>query len=472
MKQIAGLSPVLFHLTGIDDAANILRSKRFELKPSDGTQAEEEIRQSYYLSTARSPNSAYIAKGLWSFSVVLELDGAKLAQKYKGSAIDYWGPKYYKDDNGVPERKRHDRFEAEDRVFAPTPFIPSIPYIRAIYGMIGKHPSTKIQQEQYDLRKLCLLNKIPLYFFNETKDLLQRNKAKAVAFKPAKPGPDPDAYVYPREALEQQALDPRRATEDLACWYALWMIPKKSGVESYKQLDALGNKRIVKLYERLRYSDAISGLMADMHNAKSVAYDRPDKAREHLDQLVRMLRTELMTPKEFIRRLQDKWYPQADSHKNYASLSGDTGVYVSVALTKVSEQVLKDWLKEHVLNDWSFTNEGDLHCTVMYSKTPASNWVQQTRVTRARALGFDLFGPDNNTLVVRLWSPELAERNAAWRSYGCVPTYPDYKPHITVSFKTEVPENASALIEAYNAKLRIKPLYLEFDPEVAEDLKD
>lgn len=479
MKQIAGLSPVLFHRTGTRAAANIMRTDRFELKPSEGTEAEQKFSQSYYLSTARSPNSAYIMKGASSQSVVFELDGVKLAQKFKGSAIDYWGPDYYKYGDATGNHDlRSERFEAEDRIYSKDKFLPASKYIKAVYAMakVGTERNHSTLASLYDLKKFCMLRKVPIYFFDDHKALIQRNKNKAVPFKPEKPGPDPDAYVHPREHLEYEAKNPRRKTDYLSMWYALYKIPKKPGVESYLQLKSIGNERLLTIYRRLQYSDAIQSFSADLHNAKSTAYGTPSKEREHLDNLIDVMRKERQTPKQWLDALKNKWYPLypdgSSSQKNYASLSGNSGVYVSVALTKASEDLLKNWLQEHVLNDWTFTNEGNLHCTIMYSLAPAYNWVQQTRVTRARALGFDLFGPDNNTLVVRLWSPELSERNAAWRSYGCVPTYPDYKPHITISFKTEIPDNAKDLIAAYNDKLRSKPLYLEFDPEVAEDLED
>ena len=322
-KSTAGLSPILFHRTGVRQAANILKSNRFELKPSEGTNTEEKLSgASYYLSTARSPNSAYIRGGFSSQSVVIELDGVKLGAKYKGKAVDYWGPGFYK--NGDQDT-RHERFEAEDRVYSPKQFMPAVPYIRAIYLVAPKdgESNKKYLTSIYELRRACLLKKIPIWFFTDFKDVVLRNTKKAIPYKPVGPNSlpdDPNEYVYPRETLEWNATHTGRDEDSLAMWYTLYKLPKKAGVDSYDQLKAMNNKRLLDTYSRLRYDDAINGFEADLHNAKSTQYESNRKEREHLDQLVQVMRKERKTPKQFLDMLRDKWYPRNKSMSSITPL--------------------------------------------------------------------------------------------------------------------------------------------------------
>lgn len=308
----AGLSPVLFHRTNVRAASNIMKMDRFELKPSEGTDTEQQFGQSYYLSTARSPNSAYIKNGVSSQAVVFELDGVKLSQRYKGKAVDYWGPSFYRytDVDGTTDQ-RPNKFEAEDRVLSKDKFLPASRYIRAVYAMVPLGATNvNVLSNIYNLKKFCLLRKVKIYYFADFTDLLRRDLRKAVQYKPSKPGADKDAYVYPRESLEYKALNPRRKTDSLAMWYALYKLPKKPNTDSYTQVKALGNKRLLDTLSRLNYNDAYAGLSADMHNAKSTAYGDDSKEREHLDKLVDAMRKERQTPEQWLKALREKWYPR------------------------------------------------------------------------------------------------------------------------------------------------------------------
>ena len=74
MKTILSMSatPVVFHITNQGRAAAILLSDRFELKPSDGTAAEEDIsRGTYYLSTTRSKLGAFTKRTIHTNSAII-----------------------------------------------------------------------------------------------------------------------------------------------------------------------------------------------------------------------------------------------------------------------------------------------------------------------------------------------------------------------------------------------------------------
>lgn len=111
-KQILqeGLSDVLWHKTGINNAIRILTTDTFKLSTSLGTSADQTGNRAFFFSTARSPQSSFFK--LNNNFVVLKLDGRKLGYNYKGTPVGYWGDK-------SPERN-----EMEDRIVHTKPVIP------------------------------------------------------------------------------------------------------------------------------------------------------------------------------------------------------------------------------------------------------------------------------------------------------------------------------------------------------------
>ncbi len=298
MKISLSLTSVLYHITGISKAANIAVSNRFELKASDGTEAELLTgKASYYLSTARHKLASYTRKSLYSYSVIFVLNGTKLAQKYKSEPVDYWAGFY---DANQPDSR--DRMEAEDRIYSKTPFItPSSRYITEIHAQINDKRNKLIQ-----LKRFAIKNKIPIWFYDSNETMILLDKKKSVPFEPLKMEPQeirvPSEYEYRR-----------KNTNEIAGWLQLYeqkpnllTEPGKTWIDKSKFL----SKQATSAYKNLEYmynGDPVRQLNAGMNNEKGTAYGSLTRGREDLDRLVGILRAKRWTVKEFCQHLYDTW---------------------------------------------------------------------------------------------------------------------------------------------------------------------
>lgn len=301
MKITAG-TDILYHKTTISAVASIITSNKFQLKPSEGTAAEEGLSKGmYYLSTSRSRTGSYIKDNLTSFSAIFVLDGQRLGQRYKVIPVDYWDTNKGDVNDKLLRRTLH--YETEDRVLSKQSSIPARPYIKAIHCGIG---SEKHNYQLFQIHKWCLQHKIPFFIYSNNRDLMLMNTRKAihVDYKTTQPEiKKPTEYDYMRYKRDFR-------NGYLMRWLKLWMYPLKPDPEGYygAQATALG-KDVRGAYDRLSYSDTYQGFNADLHNAKSTPYGYVTRDRETLDKLVAIMRKEKITPKEFIQRLRDKWYP-------------------------------------------------------------------------------------------------------------------------------------------------------------------
>ena len=300
--SLSGGTDILYHITGIGAAAKIVKSDQFHLKPNEGTDAEAMLsKAAYYLSTTRTRVGSYSRQSIYSYSVVFVLDGRKIGQTYRITPVDYWetlkDAEPYNTDNAYV--KRRDRNESEDRVLASKPTIPAFKYIKEIHAGINDK-----KHLLFALKKAALLHKIPIWFYENTKDLLMLDKRKAVQVK------------FDKSALQQQESLPReyeykyRLRENsIKPWLKLWYARVPEGKDTWKVAKELGDKAY-NVYRRIEYSDALQGFNADLHNAKGIQPDHISKEREMLDKLVGIMREQKLTPAQFITALREKYYPR------------------------------------------------------------------------------------------------------------------------------------------------------------------
>lgn len=300
-------SDILYHLTTLSAAAKIVAQDKFHLKPSEGTQAEEELSKgAYYLSTTRSKTGSYTVQHVWSSSVIFVLDGRKLGQSYKIAPVDYWATldknnaQPYHTDNAY--HLRRDRYESEDRVFSRKPTIPAFKYIKEIHCHVNDKKNL-----MFALKKAALLHGIPIWFYDDKEPLMLLNKKKAVPVK------------FDRSMLKQERQEPRAydfkyrmRQNSIRPWLELWFAKIRPDQDPFFVAKQLGDKAYT-VYQRIRYSDAINGFSADLHNAKGAKAGDVSKEREMLDKLVGIMRKEHLTPKQFIDKLNDKYYPRSKS---------------------------------------------------------------------------------------------------------------------------------------------------------------
>ena len=156
-----GISPTLFHITGMDSTLKVLKQDKFFLTSWLKNRADAEANRSsphtkkkkqekfFFISTARTMHSRYIESGYQGqdgTTIVLELDGRKLQTRFTGAPVDYWGP-FFRSDS---ETGKIATFEQEDRIFHTKPRIDGASkYITAIHIGIPKDPEKAFRRPQY-----------------------------------------------------------------------------------------------------------------------------------------------------------------------------------------------------------------------------------------------------------------------------------------------------------------------------------
>lgn len=121
-------------------------------------------------------------------------------------------------------------------------------------------------------------------------------------------------------------------------------------------------------------------------------------------------------------------------------------VYVAMYLAKETEDEIKKYIEANL--QWMENND-DLHITVCYSR---KNQMEQIKRKNYRCewsfKWFDLFWADWKSLVIKIDSPELVKRNKELTDeFELISDYPDYQPHVSISYSFEWDINALPKIE-------------------------
>lgn len=126
--------------------------------------------------------------------------------------------------------------------------------------------------------------------------------------------------------------------------------------------------------------------------------------------------------------------------------------YIEVQYSDESQNFLRNFCQE---NDFDLTtkfNGGtqapedfDFHSTVWFttSEHDLHNTAHNISIEDFEAVQYSLFGPDENILVLEVTSDHLSGvRNMFGEKYDMTDEWPDYKPHITLSysFNGDIPD--------------------------------
>ena len=119
-----------------------------------------------------------------------------------------------------------------------------------------------------------------------------------------------------------------------------------------------------------------------------------------------------------------------ETAKTTSAYSGNSGFYMSGVPSEYSKENLTLLCTKLNL---PCNQTGEFHVTVMYSPENAvtSLPIASFPIT-ARLIGLEYFGKESEVLVATLDCPELHRLHARCKHAGAVPTYPTYKPHITL----------------------------------------
>ena len=114
-----------------------------------------------------------------------------------------------------------------------------------------------------------------------------------------------------------------------------------------------------------------------------------------------------------------------------------SGTFIGAKLTEQSAKQLVKWMDRVGISDPVPLNE--LHCTITFD---AEREIAHQPMEFSPPIDIDpssyelkLFGPNKDILVLGFECPELANRfNTLIKRYNITPTYPRYKPHVTLSY--------------------------------------
>jgi 2'-5' RNA ligase len=116
--------------------------------------------------------------------------------------------------------------------------------------------------------------------------------------------------------------------------------------------------------------------------------------------------------------------------------SDGSGTFVAVRLTDKSAQDILDWLAENKVTD--ITPKDELHVTLVISKTEKLDYkpikYKPPLVVEPDTFKIELFGQDNDVMVLTFDCPQLEARHKALRKkYNLDWDWPTYEPHITLT---------------------------------------
>lgn len=117
-----------------------------------------------------------------------------------------------------------------------------------------------------------------------------------------------------------------------------------------------------------------------------------------------------------------------------------TGTYISCSYTRDSENLLEEWVRRQGQDIPKPLDKQNYHTTIMYSRkelnlVPYPSFANKYKV---RTKGYRLFPSDKGaqfrSLALLLEAPELSNYHGALIKAGGTHDFPDYTPHITLSY--------------------------------------
>lgn len=190
------LSKIVYHGTNINNLLSILESDVFWMTPISN-KSDNLQNKFYYFSVSRVKYGGFMMSTNPNVNIVL--DGQKLAYKYKGISVDYWGDKF--SDKSVKNKLlntyyRNKSDENEERIITDEDEIKNAhQYIKEIH-VLTKYNDTNFYETDKNIQfkklkeisKYCREYNIPCYFYyksqeNEFKVLRQKNNELTKIFR-------------------------------------------------------------------------------------------------------------------------------------------------------------------------------------------------------------------------------------------------------------------------------------------------
>lgn len=140
-------------------------------------------------------------------------------------------------------------------------------------------------------------------------------------------------------------------------------------------------------------------------------------------------------------------------------LNESMGTYACLKLSQESKDRLHQFMKDTIQSP---VDKEDYHCTVVYSHKDVTQAIQSQQPKlpiTAKAIGYESF--DGGAYVLKIESKELNQLHKETRNLGATYDYPQYNPHITLSYDNKPIEDQ-----------KVPDFDLVFDQYHIEELKD
>lgn len=144
------------------------------------------------------------------------------------------------------------------------------------------------------------------------------------------------------------------------------------------------------------------------------------------------------------------------------------GTYVNVKVSDSDKTKLYDWCQENGIGP--LMDKEDYHATVVYSPTPCPDAIEYdfNLPAEANIVGWKAFDSQlGRCLVAQLQSQDLTKYNMDMKNiYGATSNFPEYIPHITVSwgYEGELPQNYPAFKITFD-KAEVKAIDPNWKPK-------
>lgn len=157
--------------------------------------------------------------------------------------------------------------------------------------------------------------------------------------------------------------------------------------------------------------------------------------------------------------------------------TGTHGFYAWLNVAQDSLEDILNFIPELHINARQLA---DLHCTVMYSKTPVpvgkideNKQLPDPRFIQEVGVKGITWWPghkEQGVLVLLLDPTHIQHLHEKWKKLGAIPTYPDYTPHITLATDIEYTDKIKSLVENKMNEIDDNPFRITLIQEQVEDL--
>lgn len=290
-------SDVLYHITLIRNASNILSERRFRLSTSVMNRRERTFQTKnryYYLSTTRSKLGDYIGQNSYGTALVFKLNGRWFTERYKSFPMDYVSNSRNKAETRS-FRSNTIGPEMEDRITSTKPYIyfpeNASDAITELHLLVS--PVYISSYDQPYVRTIIVESKrlqIPLFIYEDETNFILQNKKKTVKIEDIIP-----KLSTPRKLPAPLAIHRNARSEDKV----------KSLRELYYKTDESklsdNSRELLLKVQALSVGELAGNILQQMDLAS-------EYHRNSLERLLAIFSKEkIRSPKEFAIFLKDKW---------------------------------------------------------------------------------------------------------------------------------------------------------------------